>query len=66
VENFLRCVEPHGLNERITLVEVNWSLHLVSEIYLSRPGCMEGYSNVDDLPEMLVVVYREKEDIRYE
>jgi len=33
---------------------VSWSLHLVSEIYLSRPGCMEGYSNMDDLPGFLL------------
>ena len=25
-----------------------------------------GYNNVDELPALLVVVYREKEDIRYE
>ncbi len=53
-EHFHCYVEPDGLNERITLVEVSWSLHLVSEIYLSRPGCMEGYSNMDDLPGFLL------------
>lgn len=65
-EDFRRCVKPCGLHERITLVEVNWSLHFVLEIYLSGPGCAGGYSNMDDLPALLVVVYREKEDIRYE
>jgi len=49
-EHFHCYVEPDGLNERITLVEVSWSLHFVSEIYLSRSGCMGRYSNVDDLP----------------
>jgi hypothetical protein len=49
-----------------TLVAVNWSLHVVSERYLPSSGSAERYSNVDGLPALLVVVYREKEDIRYE
>ena len=63
---FCQDVKPVGLHEGITLVAVNWSLYVVSEIYLSRPGCAERYNNVDGLPALLVVVYREKEDIRYE
>jgi hypothetical protein len=39
-----------GLNSRITLSGVNWSLHLASEIYLLLPKCTGGYSSLDDLP----------------
>jgi len=31
-------LNPVGLNRRITLVVVNWSLHLVSENYALAPG----------------------------
>jgi len=45
-------LNPVALCRRITLVVVNWSLHLVSEIYRLATVRAGRYSNVDDLPAM--------------